>query len=114
MLVFLAIDQLKTSQSVSTVATQTGISASSIFRRMTDIEFPKPSRLPQILSIDEFKGNAGDENFQSILTNPNTQSLRYSFFQDQIQFNKLSLRLSNQKRCKIFCDGYELCSQRHS
>ena len=37
---------------------------------MADVKFPKPSFLPQILSIDEFKGNAGGEKFQAIFTNP--------------------------------------------
>ena len=33
------------------------------------ISYPKP-RLPQVLSIDEFKGNAGNQKFQCILTDP--------------------------------------------
>ena len=45
--IFLAIDQLKATQSVSAVAKQTGISTSSIFRRMADVKFPKPSFLPR-------------------------------------------------------------------
>lgn len=61
---------LKESQNVSAVARQVGISASTIFRRMADIRFPKPSVLPQVLSIDEFKGNAGGQKFQAILTDP--------------------------------------------
>ena len=59
---------LKEVQNVSAVARQVGISPSTIFRRIEDIKYPKPSVLPQVLSIDEFKGNAGGEKFQAILT----------------------------------------------
>jgi transposase len=65
---FFAINLLADVQNVSSVARQVGISPSSIFRRMNDINFPKPASLPQVLSIDEFKGNAGGEKFQAILT----------------------------------------------
>ena len=55
-------------QSVQSVAKLIGISNSSVFRRMKDINFPKPKWLPEVLSIDEFKGNAGGQKFQAILT----------------------------------------------
>lgn len=67
---FLAIHQLREVQNVSSVARQLGISASSVFRRIRDISFPKPAHLPPVLSIDEFRGNAGGEKFQAILTDP--------------------------------------------
>ena len=35
---------------------------------MKDIQYPKPRLLPQVLSIDEFRGNAGGQKFQAILT----------------------------------------------
>lgn len=69
-LAFLAVHQLKETQNVSSVARQLGVSASTIFRRIQDISFPKPNCLPSVLSIDEFKGNAGGEKFQAILTDP--------------------------------------------
>ena len=65
---FLAINMLKETLNVSSVARQVGISASTIFRRMADVSYPKPFILPQVLSIDEFKGNAGGQKFQAILT----------------------------------------------
>ena len=52
-----------------------GISASTIFRRLDDINYPKPSYLPKVLSIDEFKGNAGGEKFQGIITAPDKQKI---------------------------------------
>lgn len=37
---------------------------------MEDVNFHRPRHLPPVLSIDEFKGNAGGQKFQAILTNP--------------------------------------------
>lgn len=66
----LALNQLADTGSVSRVAKNLGISASSVFRRFRDISFRKPVYLPNVLSIDEFKGNAEGEKFQAILTDP--------------------------------------------
>lgn len=56
--------------SVQSVAKHNGVSPSFIFRRMKDINFSKPNRLPQVLSMDEFRGNAGGQKYQGILTDP--------------------------------------------
>ncbi len=66
----LSIHQLRELQSVSSVSRQLGISPSTIFRRMNDINYPRPKHLPDVLSIDEFRGNAGGQKFQAILTDP--------------------------------------------
>lgn len=42
---------------------------------MKDIRYPKPSRLPLVLSIDEFRGNAGGQKFQAILTDAKKHKL---------------------------------------
>lgn len=67
---FLSLHQLRETLNVSCVSRQLGISSSSVFRRLKDIRFPKPASLPEVLSIDEFRGNAGGQKFQAILTNP--------------------------------------------
>ena len=69
-LAFYSIHLLRDTQNVSHVARKLGISPSSIFRRLNDIQYPKPSSLPKVLSIDEFRGNAGGAKFQAILTDP--------------------------------------------
>lgn len=56
--------------SVTSAAKRNGVSPSFIFRRMKDIRFSIPPRLPQVLSIDEFRGNSGGQKFQGILTDP--------------------------------------------
>lgn len=50
---FLATNMLNQTLNVSSVARYLGISSSSIFRRLNDVKFPKPSILPHVLSIDE-------------------------------------------------------------
>lgn len=74
-LAFYSIHLLGSRQSASSVASLLGISVSSVFRRMQDIRYPKPSELPEVLSIDEFKGNAGGEKFQAILTDAKNHRL---------------------------------------
>jgi len=74
-LIFYAIYLLKERQSVHSAASLSGISDSSLFRRMDDVNYPRPSYLPQVLSIDEFKGNAGGEKFQAILTDAKNHKL---------------------------------------
>lgn len=69
-LCFEAIHLLKSSLNVSNVASQLGISVSSIFRRLKDIKHQKPKTLPLVLSIDEFKGNSCGNKYHSILTAP--------------------------------------------
>lgn len=72
---FYAIHLLRNRQNVRSVASTVGISVSSLFRRMNDVRYPKPKRLPRVLSIDEFKGNAGGQKFQAILTDPEKHQL---------------------------------------
>ena len=74
-LAFYAIHLLKSRQNVRSTASLLGISDSFIFRRMKDIRYPKPSRLPLVLSIDEFRGNAGGQKFQAILTDAKKHKL---------------------------------------
>lgn len=50
---FLATNMLNQTLNVSSVARYLGISSSSIFRRLNDVKFPKPSILPHVLSIAE-------------------------------------------------------------
>ncbi len=60
-LAFYSIHLLRDRQSIRAVAELLGISDSSVFRRMQDVRFPKPSHLPKVSF--EFRGNAG--GFQS-------------------------------------------------
>ena len=74
-LAFYSIHLLHSRQNVHGVARLLGISASSLFRWLCDIRYPKPQKLPEVLSIDEFRGNAGGEKFQAILTDAKKHTL---------------------------------------
>lgn len=70
-----AISLLHDTHSVSSVAESLNISRSTIFRRLRSIQFPGLQNLPSVLSIDEFRGNAGGQKFQAILTDPRKRSV---------------------------------------
>lgn len=74
-LAFYSLHMLKNRYSVRNAATFLGISDSTIFRRLKDVRFPKPDRLPTVLSIDEFRGNSGGQKFHAILTDAHNREL---------------------------------------
>lgn len=55
--------------SLAFVAKRCNVSTATVNRILDTISFPRPV-LPQVLSIDEFKGNANGEKYQCILTDP--------------------------------------------
>ena len=54
---------------VSSIAKRCNVSASTVNRVLDTISFHRPT-LSRAISIDEFKGNAGGEKYQCILTDP--------------------------------------------
>lgn len=65
-----AIGKLSAKMSRKDIAKELYVSESTICRWMNLTEYGRPSRLPPVLSIDEFRGNSGGEKFQCILTSP--------------------------------------------
>ena len=57
--------------SFTSVSKQVGLSLSTVIRIFDLVNYPKAT-MPQVLSIDEFKGNAGGDKYQVILTDPKT------------------------------------------
>ena len=53
--------------SFSHIAREVGLSVTTIIRLFNYINFTKPETLPEVLCIDEFKGDADGEKFQCIL-----------------------------------------------
>ena len=74
-LAFYSIHLLRNRYSAQSSASLLGISVSSVFRFFQLVNYPKPDRLPMVLSIDEFKGNSGGEKFQAILTDAHNHKL---------------------------------------
>ncbi|MDD4390821.1 MAG: ISL3 family transposase [Eubacteriales bacterium] len=63
------IDQLRNVSSIKSASKHCNISQTTAARIFDKVSYPK-TKLPEVLSIDEFKGNAGGEKFQCILTDP--------------------------------------------
>ena len=66
------IDRLSNERSFSSVSKETNLSVSTVIRRFDMVGFIQPKTLPDVLAIDEFKGNTDKEKYQCILTNPKT------------------------------------------
>ena len=57
-------------RSFTSIAKEVNLSVSTVIRFFDMLAFDAPKQLPQVLSIDEFKGNTGKEKYQVIITNP--------------------------------------------
>ena len=57
-------------RSFTSIANEVNLSVSTVIRFFDLLAYDKPRKLPQVLSIDEFKGNTGKEKYQVIITNP--------------------------------------------
>ena len=66
------IHLLEDVRSFSSVAREVNLSVSTVIRIFDIVGFSHPQSPPEVLAIDEFKGNAGDEKYQCILTDPKT------------------------------------------
>ena len=57
-------------RSFTSIAKEVNLSVSTVIRFFDMLAYDAPKELPQVLSIDEFKGNTGTEKYQVIITNP--------------------------------------------
>ncbi|MBP2632833.1 MAG: transposase family protein [Firmicutes bacterium] len=67
------ISQFAQMKSASAIARDTNVSTTTALRLFDHVSYPVP-QLPEVLSIDEFKGNADGEKFQCLLVNPKTKT----------------------------------------
>lgn len=68
-LVSYVLDKLHEVRSYTSVAKEVNLSTSTVIRYFDLINYKKPE-LPEVLSIDEFKGNTNGEKYQCIITDP--------------------------------------------
>lgn len=68
------ISRFAQSRSAQSIASECGCSITTAIRMFDKVSYPRPT-LPPVISIDEFKGNAGGHKFQCILTNPKNRRL---------------------------------------
>jgi transposase len=69
------LTELSKKQSNQDIAQRLGVSASTIGRWLRLLNFKPPRQLPAVVAIDEFRGNAGGEKFQCILTAPTRKAV---------------------------------------
>ena len=62
------LDKLSDNRSYTAVAREFHISVSTAIRFFKKVQYSKPTKLPEVIGIDEFKGNSGGEKFHGILT----------------------------------------------
>lgn len=69
-LAYYLLTLLREKRSMTDIAKSQYVSTTKVINMLKLVEFEKPALLPRVLSIDEFKGNAGSRKFQCILTDP--------------------------------------------
>ena len=69
------IDLLRERRSQKDVAHNLGVSPSTVNRWLGLVAYGRPTKLPEVLSIDEFSGNAGGEKFHGILTDAQSKKV---------------------------------------
>jgi len=57
-------------RSFTSIAKEVNLSVSTVIRFFDLLSYSAPKELPEVLSIDEFKGNTDNEKYQVIITNP--------------------------------------------
>lgn len=73
-LVAKVIDDFRKLRPAKQIAAENGVSVTTALRYFELVSY-RCGSLPEVLSIDEFKGNAGGERYQSILTDPKHQRI---------------------------------------
>lgn len=68
--VYYLLTLLEEKRSLKDIAKSNNISNTKMINILKLVSYDKPKSLPFVLSIDEFKGNAGSKKFQCILTDP--------------------------------------------
>ncbi len=61
--------------SFKTVAEMNGVSVSTVIRYFDRLMFQRPLHLPEVLSLDEFRGNAHGQRYQVAVNNPQTHEI---------------------------------------
>jgi transposase len=71
----LCLNELQFKCSRKDIAQRLNISQSTVARWLQLVDYGKPSQLPKVLSIDEFRGNTDAGKFQCILTSPRNKTI---------------------------------------
>ena len=63
-------EKLREVYSFTSIARELNLSISTIIRYFDLVSYAKPKVLPNVIAIDEFKGNADNEKYLGIITDP--------------------------------------------
>lgn len=66
--ILVLLDRLRDGRSYSSVPREFHLSVPTVIRFFRNIQYSKPVQLPEVIGIDEFKGNSGGEKYHGILT----------------------------------------------
>lgn len=61
--------------SFKTVANRYGLSVPTVIRYFDRLSFQRPAHLPEVLSLDEFRGNTHGQRYQVAVNNPQTHEI---------------------------------------
>lgn len=64
------INECSKKQSFTEIAKRFSISTTTVIRYFSKISYPVPAKLPEVIAIDEFKGNAQGQKYQVALVDP--------------------------------------------
>ena len=67
--------QLGEKGSYTEMAKRSDVSVSTVIRYCSKLAIPRPTQLPTVLGIDEYKGNAEGQMYQVIITDLNNHSI---------------------------------------
>ena len=90
------LQELRQHLSFQEVARRCHVSTSQVIRVFNEVHIPRPSHLPRVLSIDEFKGNAAGQKYQVITLTLEKQAYGYSSGTNHIGSAPVFLSISNE------------------
>ena len=71
-LVAYVLDKLCDVRSFTSIAKEVELSVTTVIRIFDLVGYAPPDKLPEVVAIDEFKGNADNEKYLGIITDPKT------------------------------------------
>ena len=96
------IDRLRDCVSMTGVAKQFNISTSTVMRYFDLVSYPSIKESPEVMAIDEFKGNTGGFKYNTIITNPSTKEVLDIFKTRDSEYLKTCFSLVKQREKVMF------------
>lgn len=97
----LIIDSFKNKISMSQIAKNFNVSINTVIRAIDIVNIPHINTLPNIVGIDEFKGNSGGEKYNVILTDPQSHKILDIFVsREQVKLYESLKNIRNKENVK--------------